>query len=89
MTRFGDPTAQASVTAAVFHLTVWPDGTVTAALDGSPSFAAESRMSAPYVVETSGLTKRFGERVAVDNVDLRVPPGLRLGYLGQGAGKRR
>src|SRR5256886_16292392 len=45
-------------------------------------------MSAPYVVETSGLTKRFGERVAVDNVDLRVPPGSAFGYLGpNGAGK--
>src|SRR5436189_5430115 len=45
-------------------------------------------MSAPYVVETSGLTKRFGERVAVDNVDLRVPGGSAFGYLGpNGAGK--
>ena len=32
-------------------------------------------MSTPYVVETSGLTKRFGERVAVDHVDLRIPRG--------------
>jgi ABC-2 type transport system ATP-binding protein len=40
------------------------------------------------VVETSGLTKRFGERVAVDNVDLRVPAGSAFGYLGpNGAGK--
>src|SRR5213078_957110 len=45
-------------------------------------------MSAPYVIETSGLTKRFGERVAVDDVDLRVPPGSAFGYLGpNGAGK--
>jgi len=45
-------------------------------------------MSAPYVVETSGLTKRFGERVAVDNLDLRVPRGSAFGYLGpNGAGK--
>src|SRR5436309_4161614 len=45
-------------------------------------------MSAPYVVETSGLTKRFGDRVAVDNVALRVPPGSAFGYLGpNGAGK--
>src|SRR5512132_1128271 len=46
--------------------------------EGSPAF----------VVETSGLTKRFGERVAVDNVDLRVPRGSAFGYLGpNGAGK--
>src|SRR5436309_4105118 len=45
-------------------------------------------MSAPYVVETSGLTKRFGDRVAVDNVALRVPSGSAFGYLGpNGAGR--
>ena len=45
-------------------------------------------MSTPYVVETSGLTKRFGERVAVDHVDLHVPRGSAFGYLGpNGAGK--
>jgi len=41
-----------------------------------------------FVVETSGLTKRFGERVAVANVDLHVPRGSAFGYLGpNGAGK--
>jgi ABC-2 type transport system ATP-binding protein len=41
-----------------------------------------------FVVETSGLTKHFGERVAVSNVDLRVPRGAAFGYLGpNGAGK--
>jgi ABC-type multidrug transport system ATPase subunit len=45
-------------------------------------------MSAPYVVETSGLTKRFGDRVAVDQVDLVVPRGSAFGSLGpNGAGK--
>src|SRR5215216_1101963 len=40
------------------------------------------------VVETSGLTKRFGDRVAVNNVDLHVPRGSAFGYLGpHGAGK--
>ncbi len=40
------------------------------------------------VVETSGLTKRFGSRVAVNEVDLRVPAGSAFGYLGpNGAGK--
>src|SRR2546427_6291886 len=44
--------------------------------------------STGFVVETSGLTKRFGERVAVDNVELRVPRGSAFGYLGpNGAGK--
>jgi ABC-2 type transport system ATP-binding protein len=41
-----------------------------------------------FVVETSGLTKRFGDRVAVDDVDLHVPRGSAFGYLGpNGAGK--
>ena len=40
------------------------------------------------VVETSRLTKRFGDRVAVDEVDLHVPRGSAFGYLGpNGAGK--
>jgi ABC-2 type transport system ATP-binding protein len=41
-----------------------------------------------YVVETNGLTKRFGDRVAVNGVDLRIPAGSAFGYLGpNGAGK--
>jgi ABC-2 type transport system ATP-binding protein len=40
------------------------------------------------VVETDGLTKRFGRRVAVDRVDLEIPRGSAFGYLGpNGAGK--
>jgi ABC-2 type transport system ATP-binding protein len=45
-------------------------------------------MSNEYVVETAGLTKRFGERVAVNDVELRIPRGSAFGYLGpNGAGK--
>jgi ABC-2 type transport system ATP-binding protein len=41
-----------------------------------------------YVVETHGLTKRFGDRTVVRDVDLRVPAGVAFGYLGpNGAGK--
>jgi len=41
-----------------------------------------------FAVETRGLTKRFGDRVAVDRVDLQVPRGAAFGYLGpNGAGK--
>jgi ABC-2 type transport system ATP-binding protein len=41
-----------------------------------------------HVIETEGLTKRFGDRVAVDGVELRVPRGAAFGYLGpNGAGK--
>src|SRR3954469_13935654 len=41
-----------------------------------------------YVVDTNGLTKRFGSRTVVKSVDLRVPRGVAFGYLGpNGAGK--
>jgi ABC-2 type transport system ATP-binding protein len=40
------------------------------------------------VVETHGLTKKFGDRTAVDHVELRIPAGSAFGYLGpNGAGK--
>ncbi len=39
-------------------------------------------------ISTQGLTRRFGELLAVDNVDLRVAPGQFFGFLGpNGAGK--
>ena len=41
-----------------------------------------------YVVETHGLTKRFGNRTVVRDVELQVPRGVAFGYLGpNGAGK--
>jgi ABC-2 type transport system ATP-binding protein len=45
-------------------------------------------MSDQAIIETSELTKRFGERVAVDRVTLSVPRGCAYGFLGHnGAGK--
>jgi ABC-2 type transport system ATP-binding protein len=39
-------------------------------------------------LEFAGLTKRFGENVAVDHIDLVVPPGSFFGLVGpNGAGK--
>jgi ABC-2 type transport system ATP-binding protein len=41
-----------------------------------------------WAVETHGLTKRFGDNVAVNDVELLVPRGYAFGYLGpNGAGK--
>ncbi len=41
-----------------------------------------------WAVETHGLTKRFNDNVAVDEVELLVPRGCAFGYLGpNGAGK--
>jgi ABC-2 type transport system ATP-binding protein len=47
-----------------------------------------STHSTPHVIETDALTKRFGERTAVDGVDLAVHSGQAFGFLGpNGAGK--
>jgi ABC-2 type transport system ATP-binding protein len=44
--------------------------------------------SIDLAIETNGLTKRFGERTALDGIDLRVPRGCAFGFLGpNGAGK--
>jgi ABC-2 type transport system ATP-binding protein len=41
-----------------------------------------------FAIETHSLTRRFGEQVAVDGIDLRVPRGSFYGFLGEnGAGK--
>jgi ABC-2 type transport system ATP-binding protein len=46
------------------------------------------QVQAEHAIETTGLTKRFGERTAVDGVDLLVPRGCAFGFLGpNGAGK--
>ncbi len=50
--------------------------------------ASEQAGGSSLAIETHGLTKRFGARTAVDNVDLRVPLGHAFGFLGpNGAGK--
>jgi ABC-2 type transport system ATP-binding protein len=41
-----------------------------------------------YAIEAKGLTKKFGDNVAVDGIDLNVPSGIIYGVLGpNGAGK--
>jgi ABC-2 type transport system ATP-binding protein len=42
-----------------------------------------------YVVQTARLTKRFGDRVAVNAVDLHIPRGAAFRYLGPTAPGRR
>jgi len=52
--------------------------------DAVDGLAADSQ----WAVETHGLTKRFGENIAVNGVELFVPRGCAFGYLGpNGAGK--
>ena len=52
--------------------------------DASPVRDARSQ----WAVETHGLTKRFGDTIAVNGVELLIPRGCAFGYLGpNGAGK--
>lgn len=45
-------------------------------------------MTAELAVSSTGLTKRFGSRAAVDGIDLAVPAGAVYGFLGpNGSGK--
>lgn len=45
-------------------------------------------MNGQYVIETQGLTRHFGIRTVVDQLNLRVPKGSIYGFLGpNGAGK--
>ena len=53
-----------------------------------PEAVAVTTSPAPLIIETRGLTKRFGARTAVADVNLMVPPGCAFGFLGHnGAGK--
>ena len=45
--------------------------------------------SSQYVVETSGLSKRFGDRTVVSDVNLYVPRGVAFGYLGTAPARPR
>lgn len=61
------------------------DTTTAPSASGEPPLPGAASATA---IETSGLTKRFGARAAIDGVDLRVPRGTAFGFLGpNGAGK--
>src|SRR5204862_6982425 len=54
---------------------------------GRPGEEARGAVSG-FALETDALTRRFGDQVAVDAIDLRVPRGSFYGFLGEnGAGK--
>jgi ABC-type multidrug transport system ATPase subunit len=51
------------------------------------TYPADPAGGAP-AIELRGLTKRFGDTLALDRVDLVVRPGVVFGFLGRnGAGK--
>ena len=55
--------------------------------DGIPAGGAQARQEPPALLLT-GLLKRFGDKTAVDHVDLTVPRGSFFGLVGpNGAGK--
>jgi ABC-2 type transport system ATP-binding protein len=54
----------------------------------APGAAADSRCMTDSIVVTRGLTKRYGEHTAVDDVSMTVASGEIYGFLGpNGAGK--
>jgi ribosome-dependent ATPase len=45
-------------------------------------------MTSPPVVQLSGVSQRYGDRVAVEGVDLEIPAGRMIGFIGpDGVGK--
>ena len=62
--------------------------TMAARTDSLPATKPAVAPDSQWAVETHGLTKRFGDNVAVNSVELRIPRGCAFGYLGpNGAGK--
>lgn len=60
----------------------------TAVIDAPPARALVTPPRGDVVLETRGLTKRFGKITAVDDLDLTVHQGEVLGFLGpNGSGK--
>jgi ABC-2 type transport system ATP-binding protein len=52
-----------------------------------PDHPGRSIAAAP-AIETTALTKRYGHRIVVDRLDMRVPAGVVAGFIGpNGAGK--
>jgi ABC-2 type transport system ATP-binding protein len=55
---------------------------------GPASASSAASAGRPVVVTTSGLTKHYGRRLAVDSFNLEVPEGVVAGFIGpNGAGK--
>jgi ABC-2 type transport system ATP-binding protein len=53
-----------------------------------PETSRPTARDSQWAVETHGLTKRFGENIAVNGVELLIPRACAFGYLGpNGAGK--
>jgi ABC-2 type transport system ATP-binding protein len=63
-------------------------GLPTSAVSTVPDSGVVAAAEHSLAISTRGLTRRFGQQVAVDGVDLRVPRGAIYGFLGpNGSGK--
>jgi ABC-2 type transport system ATP-binding protein len=60
----------------------------TATIPGDDHVIAADAPAPPPALSLRGLTKRYGDRVAVDGLTIDVPPGVVAGFVGpNGAGK--
>jgi len=65
-----------------------PDGGSAEAISHTPIVPPVVPADAEMIVETRGLTKRYGKLTAINNLSLQVPKGAIYGFVGpNGAGK--
>src|SRR5947209_6773948 len=86
----GQPAQSPIVPAASYYAPVTPEtpGTYTPSVNASASMAPMAFPPADAAIATWGLTKTFGQKVAVNGLNLVVRRGEFFGFLGpNGAGK--
>jgi ABC-2 type transport system ATP-binding protein len=66
-----------------------PTGSAPTRADADrPSTEPDTTAAAGPVLQTNGLTKRYGSRTVVDGLDMQIPAGVVAGFIGpNGAGK--
>jgi ABC-2 type transport system ATP-binding protein len=73
--------------AAYVRVEVWPLGRFTSSWR-VPSLSGDNQGRRVRMIELTNVTKRYGDKVAVDDLSFTVHPGVVTGFLGpNGAGK--